>query len=352
MNRDRSAQPYEYRDFMRLAASACKHPAETPLVVAPYAAGWTNGASVAIVGPPVRWWIHGFVPKGELVMMHGFGSAGKSSFASYLASVVIGKGGNFGRIGSEEPFRRFLVRTVMGSNSDPSKLHDVQSPLSIRLPLTKRNDEFLREAVEVFDLKVLYFDSVKSHFESLQGLDAGDRARTCLAPLADLAVQTGCTVVCTFHDRRGGGFSGAAEMENVARVRLELQRPDDGPSTLSVRKTNFKDVKHHIRLLGEMKDIVDKETGEPQLEEDEETGALVPQSIFCVTHHEKAEGEVPESSETILAEANESRKRTAQTKAEMVREFADTNPEFTQTELAEHFKVSTRTIRNYMASEE
>ncbi len=318
--------PYTDKDFHRIAKSvgkyeAAKAPSPKSKVV------W--GDPSMYVGPPKSWWIHGFIPKGELVTFNGKGAAGKSTFASFIAASVSSKGGKILRIGSEEPFERYLVRAAFAGGT-PYAIANYTEPSSIKLP---EGADVLRTLIEEHGFEFVYFDSIVSHFPSDDGRNAAERTRACLAPLADIAIQTGCTILCTFHENKAGSYMGSTEMENVGRVRLSIIKVD-GKSIVSVEKTNFKEPNYRMMLRGEWETIVNPETGQVQMEEDED-GGLVPDKVFVVEGFDKIGREELEAGRPAPV-----RTEVANSRAREIVEFMGENPHLTQKEVGAHFGVS------------
>ena len=234
----------------------------------------TFGNETDLVTPPIKWWVRGFVPKGELVMMYGKGGIGKSSFASWIACEVTKKGGKFLGAFVEEPFNRFLWRAYLGG-VDRSLVAALEGAVNFKLP---RDVEMLRGIIENSGIDLVYLDAIYSHFESVKGQNAAETARATLGPLAALAQETGCTILATFHENKAGDFLGTTEMVNVARCVLSAKRKGNGPLVIAAAKTNLMDPGYYMTMNGIKKDMVDRETGEVQLEEVED-GSFEPMQI-------------------------------------------------------------------------
>lgn len=237
--------------------------------------GWITAADVSFVGPPTRWWVRGYVPKNELVMLYGKGGKGKSTWGSWLACEVTQRGGRFAFAGVEEPFVRFAARAVLG-NAVPELLLKVPRASELTLP---KDAPKLAEVLGITGVDVLYFDSIYAHFETVPGQNAAERARRCLSPLAEIAQEMGKTIVCVFHENKMGQLLGSLEMENVARVSLHASREDGKPLFISVDKTNLKRPEYHMTFEGQEMALSDPETGEVQMEEQDD-GTLAPETVF------------------------------------------------------------------------
>ena len=241
------------------------------------------GNEVQLVQDPIRWWVRNYVPRGELVMVFGRGGSGKSSWASWLAAQVTQRGGRFHVITIEETFGLFLWRAHF-NGANLSLISAPQNGASaLKLP---RDAGKLRDFIDLAQIDVLYFDSIYSHFASEQGLNAAERARACLSPLAEIAKETGCTILCTFHENKAGQLLGSVEMENVARYVLHAKRddtPDDAPMKLRVHKTNGRDPHRSLIFRGRDVVMIDPSTGETQYEEVDDAGTLEPMKILVST---------------------------------------------------------------------
>ena len=271
---------YSERDIQRLARQAARY--DPDLGELSFVEDeWISAADISLVGPPIDWWVRGYIPRGELVTLYGDGGIGKSSWASWLASNVTGKGGKFVFVGIEEPFTRFAARAVLGG-ADRSRLFAIPNAHALVLP---KDCEDLKKQVILAEADVLYFDSIYSHFNSVPGENAAERARKALAPLASLAISTGCTVIAVFHKGKSGSYLGSTEMLNVARYALEADRKHNGPLKLWVAKTNLYDPGDAMTFKAEDAEIRDPESGQVQYEVLED-GELAPMKIKVLTRIE------------------------------------------------------------------
>lgn len=263
MEQDPVRRQYNESDYRRIAKSMARKPAGEPdlLLALPSV---RFGSETPIVGKPIEWWVHGLVPKGELVMFYGKGKVGKSSWASWLAAAVTNKGGRFMAVSPEEPFARFLARAIHnGAQRNAITAFDPAS--AIRLP---NGLGTLKKAIELLGgVDVLYLDAVNAHFEAVKGQNTAERARACLTPLAEWAMQSGMTIIGTFHEGKGGEYLGSTEMVNVARHVLRARRKRGGPMHLDVDLTNLYDPEATAVFTSTLVDFVDPATGEVQREE-------------------------------------------------------------------------------------
>ena len=281
--------PYTYEVLKRRAQSAIStmevHKPES-LNLSPE--GWCSMLDTDTSQSLTTWWIYGFVPKKELVMVYGKGGIGKSTFASWLASLVASKDQTIGFCGVEEPFKRFGIRSYLADTGIPrEKLGNIiDIGNQWRFP---RDADRLREALTIRPLDVIYFDSIYSHFEPMEGLNMAEKTRTCLAPLAAICQEMGVTIVCVFHENKAGDFLGSVEVVNVARVVLRMSREGEGPLKVGVHKTNFSQPEYKINFHGELMNAVSLD-GEPWLEENE-YGEVMPLKLFVIKGYTKSTGE-------------------------------------------------------------
>jgi AAA domain/Bifunctional DNA primase/polymerase, N-terminal len=234
---------------------------------------------IDLVGPPVRWWVHGFIPRGELVMMYGKGGIGKSTFASWLAAEIVRKDGTVLSIGVEETFTKFAWRAYLGG-ADRSRLSGMNHASRLLLP---EGIVELEEIIKESKIDFIYFDSIYSHMGGRDGQNAAERARLCLGVLAELAQSKGVTILANFHENKAGQFLGSVEMVNVARCVLKASREHGKPLMIETgtadAKSNLTAPEYRMAFGGKVKQLVDAETGEVQLEEDED-GKLKPMEML------------------------------------------------------------------------
>lgn len=269
-------RPYTEADFARIARSCVNLDAGVRDSGALMPSAWRSGRQVALVQPPVEYWIRGFVPKGRLIMVYGGKARGKSSFGSLLASDVTKAGGGFAPVLVEETFEDFLWRAVL-AGADRDRIFAPVGASGIQLP---RDAGALQQAIELSNVDVIWFDSIYSHFESnTGGLNMAERTRRCLTPLSEICHRTGKTIIAVFHENKMKEFLGSVEMVNVARTVLHVSRDDrGGPMYLNVAYTNLRKPDHQLTFGVNYQPAVDPETGEVQYERLDD-GTLAPFEI-------------------------------------------------------------------------
>jgi hypothetical protein len=284
-----TSNPYSETDIERIAHSGASKGTGKPLELIEEDTRWKSALEIDTNHPLEEWYLYNFIPKGELVLQYGAGGIGKSTWMSYLASMLIDKGITFGFSGSEEPFDRFTVRTHLSNRTlDKSRfgnLYDIGNEW--RFP---RDAAKLREKLETCPLKVLYFDSIYSHFEMADTFsNAAEKTRACLSPLAGIAQDLGITIIGTFHENKASEYLGSTEMLNVSRVVLQASRSGESPLKIKVRKTNFNQPDYSLNMIGQYENAESLD-GNPWMEVNEE-GVISQKELYVVKTHVKSTGE-------------------------------------------------------------
>jgi hypothetical protein len=253
-------RPFTEPDLRAITRSAARYEPKTAYTGTYTPGNWVNGDDISLVGEVEQWWVPGFIPKGELVMLYAQGGVGKSSFASWLGVQVTRMGGTMAVYGVEEPFRRFLRRSVLGG-AVRNRLMAAEEVSSIRFP---RDAGKIRAAIDMARPSIVYFDSIAAHLDTTQGLNIAERTRISLSPLAEIAQTTGTTILCVFHENKLGEAGGSTEMLNVARHVLHASRAPGETLRIKVKKTNFEDPDHMLQFKGTRAPIIEPTTGETQ----------------------------------------------------------------------------------------
>ena len=273
-----SSKPYTPDDLKRLARSG-----------ASYAIERANGtkdtrrirtaADIERGNTMTHWLLDDFIPKGEFILQYGRGGIGKSTWISWLAGDCVRHRERFAVSSTEEPFERFSNRVHAShplSAEERTYLYDLDSTWTFPNDASE-----LRETIERLQLQVVYFDSIYAHFSpETAGLNAAERARTCLTSLMEIARELRITIIGTFHENKNGDFLGSREMENVPRVVLHATKEGSDNLLLSVSKTNFLTPSFSYRIQGTCvpyTDIFDE-----SLQETMRDGTVRQKEIFIV----------------------------------------------------------------------
>ena len=259
-------QPAEFPWVEENAASVAHSIAKKPpgLNMGPLIqSNWDRAGDLDLIGAAQQWWMRHFVPKRELVLIYGDGGCGKSSWASWLGSVVTKAGGRVLFLGIEEPFTRWAMRAIL-SGADRDRLFGVPNASKIVFP--KYAEEF-EEVIQIAQIDLVYLDSIYTHFDGSSKTARDIQTRLVLGCLAEIAQRTGITIVGTFHPNKSGVYSGAAEMLNVPRFLLKAKRKKGQPMKLLVEKTNFGKPESVASFVGREVMWMDPQTGKIKMEQ-------------------------------------------------------------------------------------
>ena len=224
-------------------------------------------ANTGFIEAPLRWWVRGFVPRGHLVALYGKGGRGKSSMGSWIVGEVTHRKSACAIFCVEESPKLFAARAIIGG-ADRTLLHSVKKAGEWIFPQDLNR---LRALIKRLDIKFIWFDSLYSHFEHVEGKTQSTQARVILGQMEVICREEDCTILGVFHENKGGSYLGPTEMENVVRVMLHASRSLRGvasPLKVKVVKTNmpFKP-DAYLRFVVDKIELHDPETGETQLEE-------------------------------------------------------------------------------------
>jgi energy-coupling factor transporter ATP-binding protein EcfA2 len=242
------AIPFTESDIRKMLAKLDPHVATAPpTVISNPLLGAITGVQAQLHHRPMSWIIPYFFPDHELTLLYGEGGTGKSTLFSWLASVVTRLGGNFGVVGIEEPFERFVARAV-AMGADPARLiAPAESAVGLKF---REHLDWIEAFIAEYDLRYLYFDSLRTHFDGAKGEDAATSARNNLSGIAALA-QRSCAIGASFHTNKEAIYSGSTEMLNVPRIVLEAKNPSENKLTIRVHKGNFKKPDYKLAFMHE-----------------------------------------------------------------------------------------------------
>ena len=212
---------------------------------------WEAAANVAV--KPLRWLVPGRVVQGAVAIIEGHKGVGKSTFlAALVASITRGRpmvgrkrltrGCVLWSAGEEDPASVVRPR-LAAAKADLAAVHfpaagDGGRRRRLALPYSLGA---LRQAVEHYRPVLLILDPLSSHVPPELDLRNDQGTHQVLDPLADLAHDTGCTVVLSRNlvksrdvDRVHAGLGGAA-VGGVARSVLAIDWPDRAQSKRVLR---------------------------------------------------------------------------------------------------------------------
>jgi hypothetical protein len=224
-------------------------------------------ADCGFIEAPLRWWIRGFIPRGHLVALYGKGGRGKSSLGSWILGEVTHRKCAAGIFCVEESPKLFAARAIIGG-ADRTLIHSARRAGEWLFP---RDLERLNLLIQRKDLKFVWFDSLYSHFEHVEGKTQSTQARVILGQMEVMCREADCTIIGVFHENKGGSYLGPTEMENVVRVMLHASRSLKGtkaPLKVKVAKTNMPfRPETYLKFTAEKMPLCDPESGEVQMEE-------------------------------------------------------------------------------------
>lgn len=286
-------RPYTEDDLTRIAHSVARYEPSKHDGISLLPESWQTALDIDTNMPLAEWLLFNFIPLNELVLVYGDGGIGKSTLMSFIAALALRRGLQFGVCSVEEPFIRFVVRTML--SLDPSEYHLLANLVNIgNLWKTPDTIPQLREALSIRKLDVIYFDAIKSHANlSSENGDASVVARAALSPLAALAQEMQITVIGTLHTNKLGGMAGSNEWSNVPRVVLEASRKKDKPLRLKVKKTNFNQPDYS--LIIDSTEMVAKSIDGQVWKQRDEDGVIQDTTLIVATGYRKSTGEDEES---------------------------------------------------------
>jgi hypothetical protein len=205
-------RPFSNADLYKMLTEEPAN-AATPAVLT---TEFIRGDHIEAAIKPTNWFIKGFVPEGELMLLYGKSTAGKSTWFAWLAARITQTGRNFGFIGSEDKCGVFFEK-ARRCGADMSKLYTAKGSMR---GLYLDNSEFLNRLIDEWGLSFLYFDKIYKHFPS-SGNDARTATQATLDPAMEVAQQRLCTIAGTLHPNKADTYSGSTEMVNIPRLFLK-----------------------------------------------------------------------------------------------------------------------------------
>lgn len=280
-NQERCEPPLPAQEVALIAKSAKNWTPEQRLSLVP-------GDRITVGGnfnlPILSWYIHGFILKGGYLMTgYAPGGTGKSSFGHFLAACVTQEGDNFLVISHEDP-PEYWKDCAIVSGADETKLYSHNNPLSLRVP---NCIEELENIITEWNIKFIWFDSIKDHMPRGGKGDAQEQARDGLIPLADLAVRTGCAMFGVFHTNKKGLPGGSTSFLDVSRLTTEFKREKNAPLYVRVEKGNIMLPDHALKMIGELKVLRNPKNDKEVLMESLEDGTTQPRKTWITTSYVK-----------------------------------------------------------------
>ena len=166
----------------------------------------------------IEWLVDGFVPKGALQIHQGDPGEGKTSInLEWMARLSCGEapipGARRARpaasvfITGEDSAAHTLVHRLNAAGADMTKIHirDCEAKQHVTLG----NLEWLREIIEEVEPAVLVIDGLYGFFGD-KDMYQDAKIRSILQPLATLATESNCAIICIRHNQKSKGQRAAA----------------------------------------------------------------------------------------------------------------------------------------------
>jgi len=207
----------------------------------------------------VNWLMIDRLPSAELTIIEGDGGLGKTTAVlDWAARISRGWPMPEGTRPFAEPRDVLLVADedrvtvlkarLLAAGADMRRIHHVDAIGEGRAHFSlPTHGPALRRAVQDCGAVLVFLDALFNHFD--QGLKSGitEDVRRVLAPLSDIAHDTGAAVIGNRHwgkERRAAGSRGLGSVDivNVARSVLAVGRhphDDNGPRIIAVSKSNL-----------------------------------------------------------------------------------------------------------------
>ena len=274
--------PYTEADARRHAHQAASYATRNEISV--LGENIVRGISYNV--PILDWYIHGFVLKGgHLMTGYAPGGTGKSSFGHFLAARVTLGGDNFLLLNHEDS-PEYWKACAGVSGADPDRMFHHTHPLSLKI--CTESVVTLEKIIDMHDIKFIWFDSLKNHMITTKdGGDAQVQASNSLSHLSELATRTGCMIFGVFHTNKKGLPGGSTAFLDVARHVLEFKRKKNEPLLIRVEKSNVFTPDHALKMVGELKPIINPKDANMCLREKLENGKIVTRKTWITTAYIK-----------------------------------------------------------------
>ena len=242
-NQDRCDPPLPTKEVDMIVASIAAREARKR----PSSPSQVNIRSLASVTPtPVEWLWPGYLAAGKLQILDGDPSLGKSTLTCDLAARIStgqsfpdgapGVTGDVLILNAEDGAADTIVPRIVVHGGDTNRIHclDIQVEGG-RRPLVFPDDlPALREAVEQTGARLVVIDPLMAHLATKVNSWNDQHVRTALAPLAQLAEDTGATILLVRHPNKRSGVSalyrGGGSVGIIGAARLGFligPHPDD-----------------------------------------------------------------------------------------------------------------------------
>jgi hypothetical protein len=216
--------------------------------------------------------IRPLIPKIGMTLMHGKGSVGKSTFASFVTAQATKREVRVLLLCSEEDPVLHIQRAVhMGADPDYIYWPDPQKVRvnSLKFP---KNAPDLDVLIAEIGIGFVYIDAIQTHADPTvsKNMHAGEKARVLVAEVAALAIKHSIPILGTFHNNKDSDTAqGSEELANTARQQLSLTTAGTGEAkrlSIKVDKSNGPDDGKVVQFSWGAREFIDPATGNFQKE--------------------------------------------------------------------------------------
>ena len=235
-------------------------------------ANMRQASGVELIREPLSYMIRPLIPKIGMTLMHGIGSVGKSTFASFVTAQATKREVRVLLLCSEEDPVLHIQRAVhMGADPDYIYWPDPQKVRvnSLKFP---KNAPDLDVLISEIGIGFVYIDAIQTHADpsTSKNMHAGEKARVLVAEVAALAIKHSIPILGTFHNNKGSDTAqGSEELANTARQQLSLTTAGTGEAkrlSIAVDKSNGPDDGKIVQFTWSAKEFTDPSTGNFQKE--------------------------------------------------------------------------------------
>ena len=215
-----------------------------------------------------EWLIPGWIPKGQVAIMAADGGVGKTSVCCNIAAAITSGGCSIlDPVGTKrEPSKVLLLTTedsikkklrkkyrLAGANLQNLIAPDLAADVKGDLRDFKFGKPLFLSAIRKCRPALCIIDPVQGYVPADINMGSRNAMRDCLAPLAQLGEEIGCTfiVICHSNKRRGASgrerISDSSDLWDIARsVIMAGFTKEDGVRYLSNEKNNYAELQRTI----------------------------------------------------------------------------------------------------------
>ncbi|MGL5879312.1 MAG: DnaB-like helicase N-terminal domain-containing protein [Xenococcaceae cyanobacterium] len=206
------------------------------------------------------WYLHGFIPKGTVVLIHSLGGLGKSRLC-YEFAYRLASGTSWGQFQVTAPRRKvLLVQTdelttdTMRAIADRWTDSEIDCHIAHKSRWSVEHVARLKKEIQEHKFDVIVIDSMTSiNKHNIFSENETEYARPILL-LKEIAEELGCTFIIVHHSNSAGQSRGTKAIFNSVSLVLSLHLPSEGSSRetpnrfLCIEKSRFqRPMKYRLR---------------------------------------------------------------------------------------------------------